>query len=151
LKDSVKLRSLLPTDLSEILIIERDCFPDPWPAAWFREAIRAHDPCYGAFNGEKLIGYLIACFEEECIHLANLAVDYDYRGIGIGKTLVLHLLQFAKTNGSKRTYLEVRESNNVAIRLYESCGFFKAGREKNYYQGLEDALIFSLELNDGLV
>jgi ribosomal-protein-alanine acetyltransferase len=58
-----------------------------------------------------------------------IAVDPAHRRHGIAKTLLQNEL-----NGLRgEWFLEVRESNLAAIRLYESLGFCQAGRRENYY------------------
>jgi len=144
------VRGLYKGDLTELLEIERACFPDPWPTAWFRAAITGGDICWGAFLGEHLIAYLIACYEGDHLHLTNLAVHFEHRRCGVASSLVSRLLDEARDRGFRGVLLEVRRSNVEAIRLYERFGFQATGIEELYYEGIEDALIMSLEIN-GLV
>ena len=74
--------------------------------------------------------------------ITNIAIDPEYRGRKLGSTLFKYAIDEMKSAGTNSFTLEVRESNRVAIRLYESFGFKMAGRRKNYYQdNQEDALL----------
>lgn len=75
-------------------------------------------------------------------HITVLAVHPDTQNQGMGKALILALLQRAVGRKLERATLEVRASNQIALSLYEKLGFQVAGRRKGYYQKTnEDALI----------
>ena len=86
----------------------------------------------------------MAVFAADEAEIANLAVADDERGQGVGAALLDAVLQAAEARGSASIYLEVRESNSVARRLYGSRGFSAVGRRRGYYRRpSEDALILS--------
>ena len=88
-------------------------------------------------------GVMIAADEAQIL---NIATHPDFRGQGLGKAIVRAILDYSKLSGASVVSLEVRESNLVAIRLYESFGFFEVGRIKKYYKAPdEDALIMKKE------
>lgn len=138
-------------DLPEILDIERASFIDPWPAPWFRAAISSQDVCWGAFKSGRLVGYLIAVIEEPMMHLANLAVEAEFRRCGVGRRLCERLIELTIQMRLCAVVLETRRSNAPAIELYESLGFRQTGVEVGYYQGSEDALILTREIASGVV
>ncbi|MGB3405419.1 MAG: ribosomal protein S18-alanine N-acetyltransferase [Microcoleaceae cyanobacterium] len=75
-------------------------------------------------------------------HITVLAIHPNYRGFGLGKSLLWGLLYCAWQRQLKWATLEVRASNQVAISLYQKFGFKEAGRRRRYYQDNgEDALI----------
>ena len=75
-------------------------------------------------------------------HITMVAVHPNYRGQGLGRALLFGLLKSARTRGMERATLEVRESNQAALSLYQKFGFQTAGRRRRYYQdNNEDALI----------
>ncbi len=89
------------------------------------------------------IGCFWAILEEA--HITLLAVHPDYQGQGLGQLILCHLLRSARQRKLERATLEVRESNQVALAIYQKFGFQLAGRRKGYYrQNQEDALIFWL-------
>ncbi len=93
-------------------------------------------------------GFLIArCLPEEW-EIENIVVDAQHRRRGIGSGLIHKLLAEARKAGVAGIILEVRESNRLAVRLYESIGFKLEGLRKNYYQDpQEDALLFRISVS----
>ncbi|MCD6322572.1 MAG: ribosomal protein S18-alanine N-acetyltransferase, partial [Clostridiales bacterium] len=77
----------------------------------------------------------------------NIAVKEDYRRQGIGQDMLKILFDLAKELNVKTMMLEVRESNDGAIAMYEKAGFIKVGRRKKYYSdNLEDAIVMNKDL-----
>jgi ribosomal-protein-alanine N-acetyltransferase len=75
-------------------------------------------------------------------HITNVAVDSDYRRQGVAAMLLLSMFEAAREKGAKRFTLEVKRTNEAAIRLYEKFGFSIAGYRKGYYkEDGEDAAI----------
>ena len=95
---------------------------------------------------EKVVGYYGFLHILDELHILNVAVDPDYRGKGLGKKLMAHLIAQGRVLAARAITLEVRESNLTAIRLYEGAGFELAGVRPHYYTDKENALIYWLEL-----
>lgn len=74
-------------------------------------------------------------------HITLLGIDPRYQRRGLGQWLLIHLLEDACDRGMARATLEVRASNQGAIRLYQSFGFETLGTRKRYYPDGEDALV----------
>ena len=84
---------------------------------------------------DKVVGYCIFTAPCEDCELLRIAVDKDYRKCGIGHRLMKEMI-----------FLEVRESNDAAISMYESLGFDEISRRKDYYKKpTEDAVIMELK------
>lgn len=96
---------------------------------------------YSSQSPETVIG--LGCYWAilDEAHITLLAVTPPYRGQGLGRWLLLHLLQGARDRGMERATLEVRASNAPALALYRCLGFKTAGRRRGYYDDGEDALI----------
>ena len=76
--------------------------------------------------------------------MMNVAVHPDYRRRGIAEKLIMALVQALKERKSHWLMLEVRASNEPAIKLYEKLGFSEVGRRKNYYDSpKEDAILMT--------
>jgi ribosomal-protein-alanine N-acetyltransferase len=79
--------------------------------------------------------------------ILNIEVEPHRRRRGIGAALLQAAIRRCRQAGVSRLFLEVRESNYAAIRLYQRAGFERVGRRKGYYQNpVEDAVLFSLTL-----
>jgi ribosomal-protein-alanine N-acetyltransferase len=96
-------------------------------------------------NREQIIGS--ACFWAilEEAHITVITVHPEYQSQGLGKLLLYRILRDAVARNLERATLEVRDTNIIALSLYEKFGFKVAGRRKGYYQKTgEDALILWL-------
>jgi ribosomal-protein-alanine N-acetyltransferase len=138
-----RIRRLELKDLDAIEEIERRSYPTPWSRSMFAgELAKPASMCFGAFDGERLVGYMIISRYVDAWHVMNVAVDPDQRRRGIA-TLLLDRLFASTDDGTRRGYtLEVRVSNEGAIKLYEAAGFRARGVRRGYYtDNREDALI----------
>ena len=98
--------------------------------------------CYGAYDDDRLIAYLIVSRYPDAWHVMNLAVDPDHWRKGVGRTLLERLFADTARDSERGITLEVRVSNAAAIRLYRSLGFQPTGIRRGYYtDNREDALI----------
>jgi ribosomal-protein-alanine N-acetyltransferase len=98
----------------------------------------------GAFDPEtgELLGYLIISRYVDAWHVMNVAVAPEHRRRKIATMLLEHLFEQTAGEGHRGYTLEVRVSNDVAIRLYERAGFKPRGIRRGYYtDNREDALI----------
>lgn len=101
--------------------------------------------------GRRIVGFIIGRSMGDEAEILNLAVRSEVRGKGVGTALVKALLnRYAGGTGVRRTFLEVRESNGVAIAFYEGLGFKEIGRREGYYREPEEAaLILTRETGPG--
>ena len=141
----MEIRRLELRDLNAIERIERDSYPTPWSRSMFAgELAKPSSVSLGAFDPETgdLLGYLIISRYVDAWHVMNLAVAPAYRRRQIATSLLDRLFELT-TGEDRRGYtLEVRVSNDVAIRLYEQAGFRPRGIRRGYYtDNREDALI----------
>ena len=136
------IRRLTYADLPQVIAIERRAFPTPWSLAMFvLELSKPSGICLAALIEERLVGYLVCSRYDTIWHLMNVAVDDRLRRQGIATTLLERLFEMGDRPSEQYT-LEVRTSNEDAIRLYERFGFRTAGRRRAYYHDNgEDALI----------
>jgi ribosomal-protein-alanine N-acetyltransferase len=138
-----EIRRLTLRDLAGIEEIERRSYPTPWSRSMFAgELTKSSSISLGAFEEERLAGYLIVSRYVDAWHVMNIAVHPLNRGRGIGSALLGRLFE-ATAGDARRGYtLEVRISNKGAIRLYERFGFKRRGVRRGYYtDNREDALI----------
>jgi ribosomal-protein-alanine N-acetyltransferase len=96
----------------------------------------------GAFEDDRLVGYVIVSRYVDAWHVMNIAVHPQHRSHGVASTLLERLFETTASDVRRGYTLEVRVSNEGAIRLYERYGFKKRGVRRGYYtDNREDALI----------
>jgi ribosomal-protein-alanine N-acetyltransferase len=145
-------RPLEQGDLPEVVAIEQASFGTPWSAALFEEELRRPEICFWtalvdpqAPPGRQLLAYGGFWKAVDEAHFTNVAVRGDRRRLGLGRALLQAMLRKAKEQGCLRATLEVRPSNQAAVKLYESAGFSAAALRPRYYSdNHEDALIMWL-------
>ena len=138
-----------PDDLSEVLEIEQASFPTPWSESTFRNLMRRVNArmWVAASPDAGIRGYAIAWFAGDEAELGDLAVDPAARGQGVGRALLGAVLDGARGQGICSVFLEVRESNVAARRLYERAGIQTVSRRAGYYSiPTEDALVLSVAI-----
>jgi [ribosomal protein S18]-alanine N-acetyltransferase len=138
----LEIRPLAYADLPQVIAIERRAFPTPWSLAMFvLELSKPSGICLAALDHGVIVGYLVCSRYDTVWHLMNVAIEPARQREGIASTLLERLFEQADRPNEQYT-LEVRTSNDGAIRLYERFGFRAAGRRRAYYHdNREDALI----------
>ena len=148
-KTAITLRPMQAGDLATVMDIEQVSYTMPWTESTFRGLLRRRDADLVVADAVgRVVGYAVAWSVVDQCELGNVAVSADWRGLGIGRSLVVEILRLARGRGGREVFLEVRPSNPVAQRLYASLGFRLVGRRKNYYfEPVEDALVMRLGLD----
>ncbi|HUK45339.1 MAG TPA: ribosomal protein S18-alanine N-acetyltransferase [Gaiellaceae bacterium] len=140
---AVEIRPLGLSDLTAIDSIEQRAYRTPWSRSMFAsELAKSSSVCLGAYDGERLIGYVVNSRYVDAWHIMNVAVDPDYQRRGIATRLLERLFELTRDDQRRGYTLEVRLSNSAAISLYERLGFTRQGVRRGYYtDNREDALI----------
>ena len=143
MKTAVDIRRLRMQDLNAIEEIERRSYPTPWSRSMFAgELAKPASICLGAFEGDRLAGYMIISRYVDAWHVMNIAVEPEFRRRGIATALLEKLFELTEDESRRGYTLEVRVSNEAAIKLYERLGFRSRGIRRGYYtDNREDALI----------
>jgi [ribosomal protein S18]-alanine N-acetyltransferase len=138
----LEIRRLAYADLPQVIAIERRAFPTPWSLAMFvLELSKPSGISLAALIDDALVGYLFCSRYDSIWHVMNVAVDDGLRRQGLATSMLERLFELADKPNEQYT-LEVRTSNDPAIRLYERFGFRAAGKRRAYYHdNREDALI----------
>ena len=143
--DRLEVRRLELRDLNAIEEIERASYHTPWSRSMFAgELAKPSSLSLGAFDTEttELLGYLIISRYVDAWHVMNVAVAPEHRRRKIATMLLERLFELTAGDGQRGYTLEVRVSNDVAIRLYERAGFKPRGIRRGYYtDNREDAVI----------
>ncbi|WP_252187499.1 ribosomal protein S18-alanine N-acetyltransferase [Anaeromonas gelatinilytica] len=149
MKDNINIRKMEMKDICQVLFIEKMSFATPWARESFERELREN----------KLAKYIVAEIDKKVVgyggvwlildegHITNIAVHNEYRGFGIGHSLVDGLINVCDELNIERMTLEVRISNIFARNLYKNHGFVDIGIRPGYYaDNKEDAVIMWKEL-----
>ena len=130
-------------DIDNIAGLEKICFHDPWSRESVRNEIENNDLAeYAVITADgKFAGYGGYWTIGDEGHITNIAIDPGYRGKGLGTLLVKHIMEDEGNINLHGFTLEVRVSNEPAIKLYEKLGFKNEGVRPGYYTDGEDAII----------
>jgi len=137
-------RADLGRDLDGILAVDAATFERPWTRAMYEWEWTHSDVArfYVARSAGAVVAYCAGWIIFDELHVNNLAVDPPWRRRGVASALLTFVLEAAAAEGATRATLEVRRSNEPALRLYERFGFAYAGVRTAYYrQPIEDALV----------
>ena len=138
-------------DIPAMLRIEQRSNPVPWSRQLFaKELERREGATIVATDGDEVVGFLACAGQGDAWHILNVTVDPDHRRRGLGGMLVDGIISLLDGRPYDRYTLEVRVSNDAAIRLYRGRGFVDSGVRPRYYSdNREDALIMWREPGDG--
>ena len=125
------IRLMRDSDLESVAAIERLVQTHPWNKQQFQESLASYQ-CTVYEQADQVVGF---CILQPVLDEANLllmAIHPSQQGKGLGYKLLDQSIQQLKNNPIQ-IFLEVRESNTAAIRLYEKTGFHQIDLRKNYY------------------
>ena len=133
--------------VAQVAALEKLCFSDPWSEKSVGSELENPLSLWLVAEEEGAVwGYVGSQTVMGETDMMNVAVHPDYRNQGIATALIVGLVEELLRQGSHCLTLEVRASNETAIRVYERLGFTELGRRKNYYRNpREDALILRKE------
>lgn len=137
-------RRMEPRDVEQVAVIESQSFSEPWQKKHFEESFGLDYVYFMVVEDEdgKIAGYCGTIKSGEEADVINVAIRPDLRGRGIGREMLLWLIEQNEADGIRDFTLEVRAGNAPAIALYEHLGFESAGIRPGFYtKPKEDALI----------
>ena len=132
-------------DLDLVADLEARCFTNPWTREMLGRHLAETDVAYvfALRLPDRPVAAFCSCWIiADELHVNTIAVDDQYRRRGLARHLMTAVMAEAARRGARRATLEVRASNEPALKLYENLGFSVAARRPQYYtQPEEDALI----------
>lgn len=128
--------------------LEQKIFSDAWSLSGLAETFeQEHTLLIGAWEGEKLAGYVIFYYVLDEGEIARIAVDQTFRRKGVGRCLIGALEVACEEKGINRILLDVRKSNESAREFYRKTGFSEDGSRRGFYTNpSEDAILMSRDL-----
>jgi ribosomal-protein-alanine N-acetyltransferase len=147
------LRPMTLAVLDAVVELETLVYPFPWSRGHFVDSLAAGYTAWTLHGpGGELIGYCIAMRGVEEMHLLNITVAPPARRLGHARRMLRELVRVCRSEGARRLWLEVRESNAGARATYLHLGFEHVGLRKGYYPAAgeqrEDAVVMSLALDE---
>ncbi|MBE6532306.1 MAG: ribosomal-protein-alanine N-acetyltransferase [Ruminococcaceae bacterium] len=138
----MELRRATASDAGAIAAMESEYFSDAWGEKDILSYISSElSMCYAALSDGELIGYILGRKIVPEGEIYRVAVKKEKRERGIGSRLLLYAISSEREEGVESLFLEVREENAAARRLYSSAGFEEIGFRKNYYKSPDDNAI----------
>jgi len=152
------LRQFEPKDLESVIEINRKCLPENYASFFFMDT---YQNCPTAFRvavvATGIVGYIMCRVEHGFSdikrlkfvrkgHIISIAVLPEFRRAGIAMELVRQALSSLREMKAEECYLEVRATNESAIKLYEGLGFSLAKQVPHYYADGAEALVMAIPL-----
>jgi len=143
------LRPMTLDDLDAVMALELRAYPFPWTRAIFSDCLKHGYSGWLYEQDGQLQGYAMLMFVLDEMHLLNICIAPERQGQGLGSRLLKTLEHIGQIRHAETCFLEVRQSNFAAIRLYLNAGFNEVGLRKGYYQaefGREDGIVMAKTL-----
>ena len=144
------IRPMRADDIADVMRVENAAYTHPWTEGILRDCVRVGYSCWVCEGGDGLIGHMIMSIAAGEAHLLNLCVAPEWQLRGVGRRLLSRAIRVAREREADTMFLEVRDTNVAARRLYESEGFCEIGRRRGYYpagaNAREDAVVYARAL-----
>lgn len=141
--NDVRIRRMNSEDIDGVMNVETQCFKIAWSKESFEYEMKENNKAMYVIAEYKgiILGYagLWKILDEG--HITNIAVLGEFRRKGIATLMLNKLIKLAQDEDVKSFTLEVKNTNNIAINLYENLGFCACGLRKGYYKDTNDDAI----------
>ena len=152
------IRRCEPSDMISVMEINMKTLPEHYSDYFYESLLEELPEAFVVAEiSNKIVGYIMCKMEHGFSnfkklgfvkkgHVVSIAVMNEYRSKGFGSALVNEGIKGVKIRQCSELYLEVRCSNNDAVRLYEKLGFSITQKLKAYYRDGEDAYVMAIDL-----
>ncbi|MFP3984427.1 MAG: ribosomal protein S18-alanine N-acetyltransferase [Candidatus Bathyarchaeia archaeon] len=152
------LRQFKPSDLDEVIQINRVCLPENYSPHFFMDIYERHPATFIVAEYEnKIVGYIMCRVETGFSsfglfgipkkgHVVSVAVLPEYRHKGVGAVLMKEAIKNMLSYKAKECYLEVRVTNTAAVNMYKKLGFQTVRMSNGYYADGEAAYVMAKKL-----
>jgi len=158
LQETYTLRKFTLSDLQKVMEINRTCLPENYTDFFFVDLYRRFPETFVVAEAEAEVAGYIMCRIEVGLgslglgglvkkgHVVSVAVTPEHRRKGIGEALVTSAMGAMRQYNAKQCYLEVRVTNEPAIKMYKKLDFEVTRTAHGYYADGEDAHVMSRKL-----
>ena len=147
----LKIEPATMADIDTILEIENRAYPVPWNRQQMEDVFHQKTVRMKLLLEDQLIGYAFVSIVLDEGHLLHITVDPIHHGKRLGHYLLEQVIALGDTHDLTTIFLEVREGNAPARRLYDRMGFNQVGIRKGYYpcniNGREDAIVMAYTIS----
>jgi [ribosomal protein S18]-alanine N-acetyltransferase len=162
LEINYNVRRFQPSDLDGVIRINRECLPENYSTLFFMNLYKRFPETFiVAEINREIVGYIMCRIETGIPsfkvlgiakkgHVISIAVLPEHHRKGIGNQLIKKATRAMVNYKAKECYLEVRESNLPAIKLYKKLGFEVVRSIRNYYADGENAFVMSLQFPNSM-
>lgn len=142
----MQVSKMMPEDILQVHQIEESTFSVPWSYEAIEDAAKREETIYlTAKEDEEVLGYAGMWTVLGEGEIVQVAVKESARRRGVADAIMNALIEEGRKKGIDIFFLEVRQSNAAAIKLYEKHGFINIGTRKNFYERpVENAIVMSL-------
>ena len=127
------IRPMSEEDLEFVMATEECAYEFPWTKTIVQDCLRVGYCCWVLECDGIIVAHAVMSIAAGEAHILNLCVHPDYQSKGLGRALLIHLLELVQEHDVEMLFLEVRPTNFLAIRLYLDMGFDEIGSRRNYY------------------
>jgi len=140
-----KIKKLSPENLDEILEISKASFSQVWPRSAFE---KYRDSLFVAEDNGEIAGFIVIKIVSNQGKIKLIAVNPNFRGKGIGKSLMEYAFKYFAENRVKEIMARSRLHNEAGCAFLKSFGFKIKKTIENYYLDGEDAFLM-IKKKDG--
>jgi len=154
------LRRCTMEDLKKVISINLVTLPEHYSDYFFEDILKSSPESFiVAENDGVIVGYIMCRIEYGFSnfkrfslirkgHIVSLAVLEEHRKNGLGKSLISSAVEALKFKGCNEVYLEVRATNEEAVKIYKQLGFKITSILKGYYRDNEKANLMVFQLTE---
>lgn len=151
--DGPQVEPMTLVELDDVVRIESAAYDFPWTRGNFVDSLAAGYLARVLCDASgRVLGYFVAMKGVEEMHLLNITVAPAEQGRGHARRMLEELVRLSASMHARQLWLEVRESNTRARRLYARFGFRDIGARRGYYPALqgrrEDAAVMALDVEE---
>ncbi|CAM8889792.1 unnamed protein product [Rhodiola kirilowii] len=138
---SISLDGLRDKNLMQLKKLNAALFPVRYNDKYYADALASGDFTKLAYYSDICVGAIACRIEKKeaggvCVYIMTLGVLAPYRGLGIGSTLLNHVIDLSTKQNVSEIYLHVQTNNEDAINFYKKFGFEITATIQNYYTNI---------------